>query len=703
VVQLNRLPATAAAASLRALFATNNKGEPPTIEADEVGRRLLMRGAPEQISQIKKVLTEMGEMGHSGGSGLHRGPLAIVNPRGRSSDDIVSLLERALPRSENQFIRIVSPSDFGRPAKRSPLFDRGDDSSQNQPPRSQRGTFGAGAGNGGRFQRSVTLPPDVPGNEFRREFLERIRTIDDESTARRPQRSSEPEPNTSTGETTQAKSNDQDESPPCGETTAKEADDDKTAADEDDVTKEPASASPQPKRSARTGNPEAAAESNAPKGRPDVQITVDGDRILIYCEDEEELNRIEALIENLAAAPSQTKWTVYRLKTPDSAESTAQMIGSLFPEGTVTPAPQPTTTTTGGRFSSQFGSRGISTDSSGLNTLSKTGTLKIIPDVRLNSLIITGPEDIVGQVLEWVKYFDNAESLADKRTQRFQLKHARVAEVAEHVFELFREEMGFPVQNNMQTQNGMGRGGFGGLGGFGGFGGNALAFNPFGGGGGRGNNQQQNQRQPKIQLSITPDYRTNTLWVVANDMVLQKVGDTIKALDDSVLESKPTVKVFAMSKTNSAVVQQTLAALVEGVHTTTTGNAYVANQNNGNTTGQRGQQQGNGFNTRFANQNMGGQGFGGQGFGGQGFGGQGFGGQGFGGQGFGGQGFGGQGFGGQGFGGRGGGGQGFGGQGFGGRGGGGQGFGGQGFGGGGGGRGGGGGGRGGGGGGRGGQ
>jgi hypothetical protein len=301
----------------------------------------------------------------------------------------------------------------------------------------------------------VTLPPDVPGNEFRREFLERIRTIDDESTARRPQRSSEPEPNTSTGETTQAKSNDQDESPPCGETTAKEADDDKTAADEDDVTKEPASASPQPKRSARTGNSEAAAESNAPKGRPDVQITVDGDRILIYCEDEEELNRIEALIENLAAAPSQTNWTVYRLKTPDSAESTAQMIGSLFPEGTVTPAPQPTTTTTGGRFSSQFGSRGISTDSSGLNTLSKTGTLKIIPDVRLNSLIITGPEDIVGQVLEWVKYFDNAESLADKRTQRFQLKHARVAEVAEHVFELFREEMGFPVQNNMQTQNGL--------------------------------------------------------------------------------------------------------------------------------------------------------------------------------------------------------------------------------------------------------
>lgn len=660
VVQLNRLPATAAAASIRALFTTNNKGDPPTIEADETGRRLLMRGAPEQISQIKKLLTEMGEMGR-GGNGGRRGPIAVISPQGRSSDDIVSLLERALPRSENRFIRIVTPSEFGKPADRPSQFQR---------PGASRGASGQLEKADGRFRRSVAVPADIPAEEFNREVLGRIRTIDSASTPRRADRRGASDTNDAA-----EKPGDSGKSSPCDETAGKDDD----GADEAQGKAETSDDRSGAKSDTASESSESSSRTAAQKPRADVQITVDGDRILIYCEDEDELNRIEALIQDLASAPSRTKWTVYPLKTPESAESTAAMLGNLFPEGSVTRTQQPTT---GGGLFGLF-SRTNTTDTAGLNNnLSKSGILKIIPEVRSNSLYITGPEDAVTQVLEAIQFLDNAESLADRKPQKIQLKHARVMEVADHLFDLFREEMGFPVQNNMQ--GGMGRGGFNG----GGFGNPFGGFNPMM----AGNNQTQ--RAPvKVQLNIAPDTRTNTLWVFANDTMFERVESTVRWIDETVLESKPTVKVRFMDKANSAVVQQTLTALVEGVHTNTPNYAPANTGNNG----QRGQQQpfgNNGFGNRFNGQGTGGQGFGGfgQGFGNPGFGGfgQGFGGQGFGGQGFGGQGFGGQGFGGGGRGGFGG--AGFGGGGRGGFGGGGNGFGGGGFGGGGGGRGGGGGG-----------
>ncbi|MBI3864506.1 MAG: hypothetical protein HY290_21700, partial [Planctomycetia bacterium] len=296
VVQLNRLPPTAAAASLRSLFSTNNKGgDPPTIEADETGRRLMMRGAPEQISQIRKLLTEMGELGR-GGNGMRRGPLAVITPQGRSTDDIVSLLERALPRRENQFIRIVTPDEFGKPARRPSLFDRRDDSSQIDRPDSRSRATRAPAAAGSRFERSVNLPSGLPSDDFRREILDRIRSIDEE----RPSRNAVPREEPDAGPTESEPAN---ENPPCEEKPAKDPDDD---AAEEIPARKPAAVEKEPaaKTSAATEKPAAESRRETAKPPADVQITVDGDRILIYCEDEDELNRIEALIENLASAPA---------------------------------------------------------------------------------------------------------------------------------------------------------------------------------------------------------------------------------------------------------------------------------------------------------------------------------------------------------------------------------------------------------------
>jgi hypothetical protein len=61
-VMLRRLPAGAAANSLQGLFSSPDRKSRPTIEADEAGHRLLLRGSPSEILEIRRVLADLGEV-----------------------------------------------------------------------------------------------------------------------------------------------------------------------------------------------------------------------------------------------------------------------------------------------------------------------------------------------------------------------------------------------------------------------------------------------------------------------------------------------------------------------------------------------------------------------------------------------------------------------------------------------------------------
>lgn len=61
VLQLRKHDVTATAESIKALFANQRASEAPIIEADTQGRRLLIRGTPGQIKQIRELLRKMGE------------------------------------------------------------------------------------------------------------------------------------------------------------------------------------------------------------------------------------------------------------------------------------------------------------------------------------------------------------------------------------------------------------------------------------------------------------------------------------------------------------------------------------------------------------------------------------------------------------------------------------------------------------------
>ncbi len=277
-------------------------------------------------------------------------------------------------------------------------------------------------------------------------------------------------------------------------------------------------------------------------------MTVYGDKILMASTDLAALDRMEKLIELVAtSAPPKTKWTVYYLRLADATE-TANTLGYLFPDVSITRA---TPTTTGGLFRGGSFNRTTSTDTtSGLGSLSRGEAPRIIPEVRSNALFISGSEEEVSQVMEALRVLDSSdlpESLKDRVPRMITVEHADVADVAAIVRDVYKEQMaGGPQPPGGQP--GQNRG---------------MPFGMFM----RGSQQQQPPRPRAVQLSVGVDTRTNTLIVSASDALFRQVETLVEALDQSANQARRTMKVVSMQNANSAVVQQTLASLMGRVTT----------------------------------------------------------------------------------------------------------------------------------------
>ncbi len=104
VIPLASMDPVTAAATLRSMFIRDGT-DAPTIEADLYGRQIMIRGSAEQITQIRTLLTSLGEDGNGrrlrgDGSTLRRVPLS-----GRDPNQLLDLLQRAW--SDPAPIRVV--------------------------------------------------------------------------------------------------------------------------------------------------------------------------------------------------------------------------------------------------------------------------------------------------------------------------------------------------------------------------------------------------------------------------------------------------------------------------------------------------------------------------------------------------------------------------------------------------------------------
>jgi type II secretory pathway component GspD/PulD (secretin) len=251
------------------------------------------------------------------------------------------------------------------------------------------------------------------------------------------------------------------------------------------------------------------------------------------------------------------------------------MLGYLFPQGTVT---RTTTNTGGGMFGrgGLFSTQSSSTsDSAALSSLSKGGALRIIPELRSNSLFISGDEHEVDQVMEALRVLDSSElppSLKDRVPRMIPVEHADVTEIAEIVKDVYKEHL----EGTGQQQQGGNRGGNGGFN-------NPMAAMFMGG---MGQQQPQGRGGRNVLLSIGVDTRTSHLVVSASDSLYRQVESLVKSLDESANQARRTVRVVSLQNSNSLVVQQTLGSLLGKVKTSAVRSDNRTTPGNGQTPGQ---------------------------------------------------------------------------------------------------------------------
>lgn len=526
VIPLGRMDSYTATTSIQSLFYSEGT-DAPVIQPHPTANALIVRGSHEQVSQIKLLVAELEPADGSAYTGSGR--IRTIPLGGRDPEEFLEALERVWNVRGRNPIRTVIPSEGGAirdrrvPSATSPFSEP---AVEEQPVPVEEPAVTP----------TPLKPASSPSSAFRK--LEKNPLI---------------------------------ESASGGEQIAFNFDANayaQAASDDSDVSDDlrqlfldlEASEADREKASDTNGGEAATGEStaNAP-----IAITIQGGNLVAVSDDEEALDRLESMISALSQAmPPRTQWTVFYLRSADATQ-TAAILERLFPTSSVT-------TSLGGSdggFMSEL-TGGLSSMGRGLMNMSGldsvlTGpqTLRIIPDVRSNSLFVTGPPHLIDEVEDVLRILDASElpeQLRDRAPRYISVKHAQVDEVAAIIRDVFKEELTPP----QPVQQGRGGGG-----------GNPLAA-LMGGGGSSAPSQ-------KVQMTLGVDYQNSRLYVSANEPLFQQIQAMVEEIDQASLEARRTIRVVPLEHANTTILQQTIGNLVPQVKVSTSSTSSRSSSSNG--------------------------------------------------------------------------------------------------------------------------
>ncbi|MDA0281808.1 MAG: hypothetical protein O3B86_00510, partial [Planctomycetota bacterium] len=391
VIPLVRMDAYTATTSIQSLFYADEDGA-PVVQPHPTSNALVVRGSPDQVSQIKLLVTQLEPVDGGGYGGT--GNLRTIPLGGRNPQEFLQALEKIWNVQGRNPIRTVIPSAAGAirerrvPSSDSPFQLTPDAAGSNSVPTTPEGSKPPVADPASKANQSAsfrTFDGDL-AFAFADDISHEDLFADEAGTDREPQESST---------------------------------DSRDAALDDDqkqLFQDLAGAETVRDKAAPENGERAASNPDAP-----IAITIQGGNLVIASDDEEALDRLEEVISSLAQAmPPKTQWTVFYLRSADATQ-TAAILERLFPTSSVT-------TSLGdsdGGFMSEL-SGGLSSmgrglmDMTGLNSmLSGPQTLRIIPDVRSNSLFVSGPTHQIDEV-------------EDLQLRRFQMAQERLTEQTDH-------------------------------------------------------------------------------------------------------------------------------------------------------------------------------------------------------------------------------------------------------------------------------
>lgn len=520
VIPLSRLEPVSVSATIRSLF-TKDGENAPIIEADQYGQQLLVRANPEQLTQIRALLTQLGEDGTPHSARMDNSLARTIQLSGRDPAEILPLLQKMWNANNDAPIQVINPSSPGRSGPPGPRPGRG-------PETGMRPETESGASANPPASRRPAAPPQTSVAPEKKSPFNVIPTTIGNKQLRE------------TAWQLGAKTESESES---GSETAAPSDVDQLL---DQYLSAPSDSKPDSKDEQPTP-PATSPGSGLPAG---VNIVVMGDELFITSSDPEQLNQFEELLERtLQAIPPRITWTVFTLRVADATEA-ANMLKLIFP-GTSVSAASPTSGGMMDTLTSGAASLGSSLrDMTGLGTLSSSQTLRIIPDVRQNALFVSGPATQVREVEEMLKVIDSTDlggdSLRDKIARMIPVQYASADEVYNVVKDVFKNYIDPP---RAQQPN------------------NPLAM--LAAGGGRGGRDQAQVPEPKLAIGV--DKTTNHLIVWADDALFQEVEALVESMDQAMLDARRTVRVINLENASSSVVQGALGSVLPQVKVSVTG------------------------------------------------------------------------------------------------------------------------------------
>lgn len=538
VVRLRSVDPQLAVISINKLFgstADKPTANAPTVTAELSTRQLMIRGTETQISEIRGLLEDMGES-FGPEDPTSRGNIRLVPITGHSADAALEQIQAIWRSMGGGNVRVVTPSAVAPTLESVQEQTRG----PNDPPlRVDLGPVMGPQVVPFGFESVAPAQATQPrGRDFRRNdddedrrdrWRGRFRRDDDESS---PNSASVNREGQVPVRLVSQPLNGADATGGAGpeQNEAEIADDQPEETSADELSEGPS-----------------IVVSRGPKG------------IMIASDDVEALNRFEDLLQNLAtlSPTGQGQFSVFYLKYASAdavAETLANVLGGSRSGGgggsiIGNLAGAALGDVGGGIVSGLLGG-----GSSGGGAVVAAGMM-IVPDNRLNALIVQASPDRLNAIEQLLRVLDQPESpeevLVQAKPQLIPVFNSSADEIATIVKEVYQDRM-------IGSSSGRGRGGPS----------PEDLFAMFRGGrdrGGRrgGGSQSSGSNAEPAKMSIGVDSRSNSLVVAAPDQLFNEVKLLVEHLDAAALtDDSDTVRVVSLKRSNSSTVEQALNAVL---------------------------------------------------------------------------------------------------------------------------------------------
>jgi type II secretory pathway component GspD/PulD (secretin) len=552
VMHLHKVDVQLAILAINKLFNIGEKGDPnaPKVDGDPLTQQLILRGTQAQIDQIRTLLEKLGEDDTGmAGDQLAREKVRILGDYSSSTDKVLGQLQTIWPSVGTNRIRVVGTAADSklRPQERSTQPTQDEqmrqfleqfNELQRQPASPPKPALPTPA------QPPVVSPPVAPPPAQSPPPKEDSETTAGRRVLRVP-----------VGLASYRQPAEETESPaqpaaPPVETTPTES-----APPTPSVVPTPSAPAIPPTQSAPPAE-------DVSKPGADIVVTYGPAGLIATSDDLDALDKFEDLYLTLVnrMGTANQDFTVFYLKYA-KAEVAAGLLNEMIGAAGSSSgsggggsllgdlAGSMLGDAGGGLFGSLLGLGGGGGSTGGGGALTTTGTVTVIPDVRLNALVVQAAPldlDLVEQLLKVIDQEFSPEDVATIPEPRLiPVTYVPVDEVLQTVRETFptlitasggggQQQRQPSPEDFIRALRGGGRGG--------------------GGGGGDKN------RGEETKMTVSVDRNSNSLVVAAPDPLFQRVKTLVEKIDQEGEDSTQTTVVLTLKKANPEIVQRALVS-----------------------------------------------------------------------------------------------------------------------------------------------